>query len=99
MDADEPSSFREAIVIAAQPEERGAVVGGPRGFRRCAALKQNGQRCANGAMAGMDVCGPHGPTQTISPARQCKGITKAGQPCRAGAVQGEDYCPQHAPTA
>ena len=89
-----PAPFRDPVVLPAQsPSERSSA--GMKGFRRCTSLKKNGERCANGAMAGMDVCGPHATTQGGAATKQCRGITKSGKPCRAGAVRGKDFCPAH----
>ena len=96
MDADAPASFGNVTSVA--PEMRDAKpTGGPSGFRRCTATKKNGEQCANGAMAGMDVCGPHAAGGGGSTATTCAGTTKAGNPCRAGAMRGTSYCAQHQP--
>ena len=95
MDEDAPASFQQVTVLETQAATTGVDASGPRGFRRCSALKSNGERCANGAMAGMDVCGPHASRQGGAAIRTCKGVTKAGKPCRAGAQRGKKYCPAH----
>jgi hypothetical protein len=96
MDADAPASFGNVTSVAPEIPD-GKPAGGPSGFRRCTATNKNGQQCANGAMAGMDVCGPHAAGGGGSTARTCAGTTKSGKPCRAGAMRGKNYCPQHQP--
>ena len=96
MDADAPAAFGDVTSVA--PEiPAGEPTAGPGGFRRCIATKKNGQQCGNGAMAGMDVCGPHAAGGGGSTASTCAGTTKSGKPCRAGAMRGKNYCPQHQP--
>lgn len=95
-EADEPAAFPDAVVLPTELPSTPSSAG-VGGFRRCTALKKNGERCANGAAVGMDVCGPHAPSNSARGGTQCEGVTKSGQPCRAGAVKGQRYCPQHAP--
>ena len=95
-EADPPAPFPDAVVVPTQVPAS-ASSAGVGGFRRCTALKKNGERCANGAASGLDVCGPHASSTAGRGGTHCQGVTKAGQPCRAGAMKGNQYCPQHEP--
>jgi hypothetical protein len=91
-ESDAPAPFKPVTKLAAE-DRSGADRAG---FRQCTSTTKRGTRCNNGAMAGMEVCGPHASTGAVAASsNQCRGVTKNGKPCKAGALRGEEYCPAH----
>jgi hypothetical protein len=96
-ETDSPAPFARTTSLAAETPTAASPMGGVRGFRHCAAMKANGERCKGAAMEGFDVCGPHASTGSAPESRStmCRGTTKAGLACRAAAQRGAEFCPAH----